>query len=61
MATSQFFQTRSTRQIKGVNRMCNWFKTKENGAYATYDDAVELIKSNKSPDTWLKIKNELSI
>ena len=51
----------ATQEETTILNFLDWFKTKENGAYATYDDAVELIKSNKSPDTWLKIKNELSV
>lgn len=50
----------ATEEETTILNFLDWFKTKDNGSYATYDDAVELIKSNKNPETWLKIKNDLA-
>ena len=50
----------ATKEEETILNFLDWFKTKDNGSYATYDDAVELIKSNKNPETWLKIKNDLA-
>lgn len=51
----------ATQEEETILNFLDWFKTKDNGSYATYDDAVELIKSNKNPETWLKIKNDLAL
>jgi hypothetical protein len=50
----------ATKEEETILNFLDWFKTKDNGSYATYDDAVELIKSNKNPETWLKIKTDLA-
>lgn len=49
----------ATAEETTILNFLDWFKTKENGSYATYDDAVKLIESNKNPDTWLEIKEDL--
>lgn len=50
----------ATQEETTILNFLDWFKTKDNGSYATYDDAVKLIESNKNPETWLEIKNELA-
>ena len=50
----------ATKEEETILNFLDWFKTKDNGSYATYDDAVKLIESNKNPETWLEIKNELA-
>ena len=49
----------ATAEETTILNFIDWFRDKENGSYATYDDAVKLIESNKNPDTWLEIKADL--
>jgi len=49
----------ATEQETSILNALDWFKSKDNGSYATYDDAVKLIESNKDPEVWFNIKAEL--
>ena len=48
-----------TAEEQNIINYLDWFKSKKNGSYATYDDAEKLIKSNRNPEVWLQIKNDL--
>lgn len=50
----------ATKEETSILNALDWFKSKENGSYATYDDAVKLIESNKDPEVWFNIKKDLT-